>query len=117
MVAARFTAAPRLANDAEDASTSRMWQFGQIAETMSISSEISSAQPVLLLGSGDVAPFWLTLRKQPLAVVHAGRPNWLRYTARSDSAFGSSKASTIAMVWLAEPVAVRLYAERRSAGP
>jgi hypothetical protein len=27
------------------ASTSRMWQVGQIAETMSRSSEISSAQP------------------------------------------------------------------------
>jgi hypothetical protein len=27
------------------------------------------------MGNGLVAPFWFTLRKQPLAVVHAGRPN------------------------------------------
>ena len=52
-----------------------MWQFGQIAETMSTSSEISPAQPVSAVGSGLVAPFWLTFRKQPLAVVQAGRPN------------------------------------------
>jgi hypothetical protein len=60
--------------DAEVASTNRMWHCGQIAETMSTSSEISSAQPVLPAGSGLAAPFWFTLRKQPLAVVQAGRP-------------------------------------------
>src|SRR5690242_18930718 len=116
MVAARFTAAPRFVNEFELASTSRMWQPEQIAETMSRTSEISSAQPTLLRG-GLVVPFRFTLRKQPLALMHEGRPNWLRYTARSDSAFGSSEASTIAMVSVAEPVAVRLYAEWRPAGP
>src|SRR6478672_576775 len=76
--AAVFSAVARLANDDELPSTSRMWQFGQIAEAMSRSSEISWAQPVSTAGSGDAPPFWLTLRKQPLAVVHGGRPNWLR---------------------------------------
>src|SRR5690242_16922952 len=98
MVAARFTAVPRLAKDALLASTSRMWQFGQIAEAMSRSSEISSAQPESTAGK-LVPPFWSTLRKQPLAVVQAERPNWLRYVPRSASAVGSSIASTIAIVW------------------
>jgi hypothetical protein len=62
----------------ELASTSRMWQVGQMAETMSTSSEISPAQPVLVGGSGLVAPFWFTFEKQPLAVVHGGSPNWDR---------------------------------------
>jgi hypothetical protein len=55
------------------ASTSRMWQSGQIAETMSRSREISPAQPVFVAGRGLACPLWLTLRKQPLAVVQAGR--------------------------------------------
>jgi len=38
---------------------------------------ISCAQPPLVRGY-FVLPDWLTLRKQPLAVVHAGRANWLR---------------------------------------
>ena len=56
------------------ASTSRMWQFGQIADTMSRSSDSSVAQPVLPadLGRGLAWPSSLTLRKQPLP--HAGRP-------------------------------------------
>ena len=29
-------------------------------------------------GSGDVAPFWFTFRKQPFAVVHAGSENVVR---------------------------------------
>ena len=72
--AASFTAAPRLAKDAVVASTSRMWQFGQIAETMSRSSEISVAHPASVAGRLVVLPVWLTFLKQPLAVVHAGRP-------------------------------------------
>ena len=55
-----------------------MWQFGQIAETMSTSSEISPAQPASAAGSGLACPFWLTLRKQPFAVVQGGRPNCAR---------------------------------------
>jgi len=56
------------------ASTSRMWQFGQIAETMSRSSDSSVPQPVLpaAFGSGLALPSSLTLRKHPLP--HAGRP-------------------------------------------
>jgi len=40
---------------------------------MSTSSAISIAQP-WLGGSGLAVPCWLTLRKQPFAVVQAGRP-------------------------------------------
>src|SRR3982750_2747231 len=55
------------------ASTSRMWQFGQIALTMSRSSEISSDQSGL--GAGySVPPVSFTLRKQPFAVVHGESP-------------------------------------------
>ena len=45
---------------------------------MSTSSEISSSQLAFLRGSAVALPFWSTLRKQPLAVVQAGSPNWLR---------------------------------------
>ena len=85
---------------------------------MSTSREISPAQPASAVGSGEAAPFWFTLRKQPLAVVHAGSPYVDRYVARSDSAFGSSWASTIATVWPAPAVELgSLYALCRSAGP
>ena len=77
-VTARLTAVPRLAVVGVVASTSRMWQFGQTAETMSRSSEISPAQPVLAAGSEVVEPVWLTFLKQPLAVVQAGRPYCVR---------------------------------------
>src|SRR5262249_22448936 len=118
IVAARFTAVPRLASDALDASTSRMWQFGQTAEAMSRSSEISSAHPASTAGSGEAAPFWFTFRKHPLAVVHGARPKLLRYVPRSDSAFGESIASTMAMVWPLPALADgSLYADTRSAGP
>src|SRR5262245_41725259 len=80
------------------ASTSKMWHLGQIAETMSRSSEISPAQPAFALGSGPFLPFWLTMRRHPLAFVHFGSPNMCRYWARSAPAFGSLNASTIAMV-------------------
>src|SRR5262249_27998221 len=60
------------------ASTSRMPQLGQVADTIWISSAISPAQPASGAGSGLGWPFWLTLRKQPFAVVHAGRPNCAR---------------------------------------
>ncbi len=42
-----------------------MWQCGQIAETMSRSSDCSTAQSALALGSGLVRPFWFTMRRQP----------------------------------------------------
>ncbi len=99
-------------------STSRILHSGQIAEAMSMSSAISPAQPASARGSGLAAPFWLTFRKQPLAVVHGGRPNWARYTARSASAFGSSNASMMATVAPLPAVAEgSLYALCRSAGP
>src|SRR6266487_821714 len=117
MVAARFTEVARLASVALIASTSRILQLEQIAEAMSRSRDISSAQPESTAGSGLAVPFWFTLWKQPFAVVHAGSPNCDRYVPRSASAVGSSCASTIAMVRLELPVLVRLYADRRSAGP
>jgi hypothetical protein len=66
---------PRFVSDAVLASTSRMWQFGQIAETISMSSMISDAQPRFATGSGLVPPLWLTFLKHPFAVVQGGSPN------------------------------------------
>jgi hypothetical protein len=82
----------------ELASTSRIFAPGAIACAHSMSSAISSAQPESLRGV-EVPPFWLTFAKQPFAVVHAGSPNCALKTERSLSAFGSSYASTIAIVW------------------
>jgi hypothetical protein len=98
------------------ASASRMSHCGQVAEIMSTSSAISSPQPEFAAG-GVEPPFWLILRKQPLAVVHGGNPNWLRWAARSDSAFGSSYASTTATVLPAPSPDGSAYALWRSAGP
>src|SRR3954451_19239162 len=89
---------PRLVVVGQVASTSRILQSGQVAETMSRSSEISPAQPVSALGNEVVDPVWLTFVKQPFATVQAGRPYCVRYAARSEAAFGSSYASTIATV-------------------
>src|SRR5215475_173917 len=94
-----------------------MWQLGQIAETMSRSSDSSPAHPELFGGNGVGAPFWFSICRQPLATVHAGRPNWLRYTARSLAAVGSLYASTIATVSPLPPDDDSLYALSRSAGP
>ena len=71
------------------ASTSRIEQFGQAALTMSRSSAISWPQPAFTAG-GVLPPRWFTFRKQPLAVVQAGRPYLVRYVARSASAVGKS---------------------------
>jgi hypothetical protein len=64
-----------------------MWQLGQMPWTTSTSVAISSAQPrsssPLEAGSGEGLPAWLTLRKHPLASVHAGRPNWALNPCRS----------------------------------
>ena len=95
--------APRaraLFSDAVLASTRRILQFGQIAETMSRSRLISSAQPLSGVGisAGLVWPFWFILVKQSLAVVHGLMWKCVRYTFRSASAFGSSCASMIAIV-------------------
>jgi hypothetical protein len=74
---------------AEVASTRRIWAAGAIAWAHWTSRLISSAQPEFAFGY-LVVPVWLTFVKQPFAVVHAGRPNLLLKTARSDSAVGSS---------------------------
>src|SRR4051794_15814288 len=107
--AAILTAAPRLLIEELFASTRRILQLGQAALTISRSSAISPAQPVFVEGSGLSVPLWFTFLKQPLAVVHGGRPNLARYTARSLSAFGSSYASTMATVMPAPPEGM-LYA-------
>ena len=72
------------------ASTRSRWQLGHRADAASRSSDSSCSQLALPLGSGPGLPVWLTLRKQPLAVVHGASPYLLRYTARSASALGSS---------------------------
>src|SRR5215831_9425424 len=107
-----FTEAPRFARLLSFASTSRMLQFGQIADTMSTSSDISSPQPTSVAGSGLAWPFWFTFVK-----FAGGRPNVERYVARSDATFGSSNASTIATVTPAPPELLMAYALCRSAGP
>ncbi len=71
---ASFTAVPRLASDADFASTSRMLHFGQVALTMSRSRDSSPAQPLSAEGSEVVEPVWPTFVKQPLSVVQSGRP-------------------------------------------
>ncbi len=72
---AELTAVPRFAVVGLLASTRTMWQFGQIADTMSTSSDSSTSQPVLPAadGSGLAAPFWFTTEKQPLP--QAGSPH------------------------------------------
>ncbi len=74
IVAARLTAAARFPKELSLASTRRILQLWQIAWAISTSREISRAQPLSVGGSGELAPFWFTLRKQPFAVVQAGRP-------------------------------------------
>lgn len=73
VVAAGLTAAPRSTKELLSASTSGMWQSGNVAEIMLRSSEISCAQPPLVLGY-DLPQRWSIVWKQPLAVVHAGSP-------------------------------------------
>src|SRR5438309_9608035 len=98
------------------ASTRTILQFGHSALTICVSSELSWAHPVSGVGY-DVPPFWFTFLKQPLAVVHAGRPKFERYVARSLSAFGLSYAMAMATVCPDPPVADgALYADRRYAG-
>ena len=71
--------------DDELASTNMMLQLGQMAETMSRSREISSAQPPLAVGYEPATPDWFSLVYDTV-----GRPNWPRYVARSLAALGSS---------------------------
>src|SRR5216683_3639219 len=80
----------------EGASTRMIFACGAIACDHSTSSEISSDQPELVRGFDPDAKI---LRKHPLLVVQVGRLNCDSKTARSDSMLGSSKASTIPMIW------------------
>src|SRR3984885_2540826 len=95
-----------------------MWHSGQIADTISMSSDSSTPHPVLPAadGSGLVWPFSLTLEKQP--VPQAGRPQSGRSVARSGAASGSAKASTAA-TFAPEQAVVdgRAYALCRLDGP
>ena len=56
------------------ASTRRILQWGQIAETMSRSSDSSSAQPELPFGNQAVVPFWLTTRRHLVDILQAPSP-------------------------------------------
>src|SRR6202050_774032 len=72
------------------ASTRSILHSGQIAETISTSSDSSSVQSSLagaVTGSGEVWPFWLYTVNWP--EVRAGRPAADRYVARSVAAVGS----------------------------
>ena len=64
-----------LASDGLRASTTRMWQRGQATEIIDTSRVSSSAHPegTPEAGSGPAFPCWFTMRRQPLATVHAGR--------------------------------------------
>ena len=66
-----FTAVPRSVMLGEFASTSRILQPGQAAETMSRSSAISCPQEAFAAGRVE-PPVWFTFVKQPL--VQAGSP-------------------------------------------
>src|ERR1700680_2136031 len=117
--AAVSTAVVRSLNEAVFASTSKIWQFGQIAETISTSSEISCAHPASFAGNGPFElPYSLTFVKHLLTVVHADRWYAARYFAKSLIAVGSFIASTIATVCPCPPVFDgNAYAACRSAGP
>src|SRR6059036_1081602 len=105
MAAAVFTAAARFARLAEFASTSRILQFWQISWATWMSSEISSAQPAFLFGSGAEFPFWFTFWKHDVVTPpphegNGGSPNVALNVSRSAFAVGSSYASTTAIVCL-----------------
>src|SRR5947207_8202235 len=72
--AAVFSAFDRCWRLELSASTNRMLQFGQIAETMSTSSDSSKAQLLFLVDRLSL-PSSPTIRRQPFAVVHVGSPN------------------------------------------
>ena len=59
------------------ASTTRMLQPGQAADTASTSSDVSSPQLALARGSA-VVPLCPTIRRQPFAVVQGSSPNSAR---------------------------------------
>ena len=62
-----------------EASTRSMWHFGQMAETMSTSSDSSVAHPVEpeFVGRGLAAPFSLVTVRHPapVEVLHAASPH------------------------------------------
>ena len=57
-------------------STTRILQRGQATEIIDTSSVVSRSQPVCRpeRGSGEALPSWLTMRRQPLAIVQGGNP-------------------------------------------
>src|SRR6266567_1827676 len=67
------------------ASTRTILALGAMACAHSMSSAASCDQPQFTAGCEPLAKTFL---KHPLAVVHAGRPNWLEKTLRSFSAVG-----------------------------
>src|SRR5262252_10541974 len=113
-----FSAAARSANVGILPSTTTILQSGQAADTIDTSSVSSTPQPSgSALGNGDGLPCWLTIRRQPLAVVHGGSPYSFRYTPRSDARCGVLNASTMPMVWPAPLVSGSLYADSMLLAP
>ena len=73
------------------ACTTRILHFGHAALAMSTSSAVSPVQSSFAgasCGSGDVWPLWLTIFRQPFAVVHARQP-----VLPSDMSRGRSRGS------------------------
>ena len=68
------SAALRLPVDVLFDSTRMILHLGQIAETMSRSSDSSSAQPELPFGYQAVVPFWLTTRRHLVDSLQAPSP-------------------------------------------
>src|SRR5205814_7459868 len=93
-LAATVSAASRFERLFDAASTRMILALGAIACAHSMSRDASSSHPPV--GScGGLIPLAKTLLK--FAV---GRPNWAEKVARSVAAFGSSKASTMAITLL-----------------
>ena len=74
--AAVFSAVARLATPSFLASTTRILQCGQTADTIETSSMVSTSHPegTADAGSGPALPFWLTTRRHPVDSLHAPSP-------------------------------------------
>ena len=111
---ALFSATPRLVKLASSASTRMILHFAHMPRTASTSRLISPAQPASAVGSGVVAPCWLTTRN--VEVVSAGKPYLASKVFRSARTLGSSWASTMATTWVVAVVRETAYAPASAAG-
>jgi hypothetical protein len=69
----------RPSSTSSSASTSLQVGHAALALSRSRAASIVQSSPADgAAGSGAVAPFWFTIFRQPLALVHGGKPNWPR---------------------------------------